>query len=72
MFKKIKTIINLIKSGKSDLFWYKIKKRFGVKKNLMPLPEILTLEPTNICTMKCPTCPTGAGKLNRPKGMMSL
>ena len=38
----------------------------------MPLPEILTLEPTNICTMKCPTCPTGAGKLNRPKGMMSL
>jgi len=22
--------------------------------------------------MKCPTCPTGSGKLNRPKGMMSL
>lgn len=70
MLKKIKKMINLILSGKIDLFWYKLKNK--IKKNLAPLPETLILEPTNLCTMKCPTCPTGAGKLNRPKGMMSL
>jgi len=72
MLKKIKKMINLIMSGKIDLFWYKFKNKIKIKKNLAPLPETLILEPTNLCTMKCPTCPTGAGKLNRPKGMMSL
>lgn len=70
--KKIARLFNLIKTGRFDLLFYKIMKKISWQKIVTPLPEILTLEPTNVCTMKCPTCPTGAGKLNRPKGMMSL
>ena len=36
------------------------------------LPVHLTIEPTNICNLRCPVCETGAGVLNRPKGYMSL
>lgn len=72
MLKKIKSIFNLIKTNRFNLLFYKIMKKIGWQKIVAPLPEILTIEPTNVCTMKCPTCPTGAGKLNRPKGMMNL
>ncbi|MDD5130354.1 MAG: radical SAM protein [Candidatus Omnitrophica bacterium] len=34
-------------------------------------PAWLTIDPTNICTLKCPFCPTGYGLMKRPKGMMS-
>jgi MoaA/NifB/PqqE/SkfB family radical SAM enzyme len=36
------------------------------------LPHVLMIEPTNECNLHCPLCPTGAGKLKRPKGQMSL
>ena len=36
------------------------------------LPVHLTIEPTNICSLHCPVCETGAGILGRPKGHMSL
>ena len=36
------------------------------------LPVHLTVEPTNICNLRCPVCETGAGILGRPKGYMSL
>ncbi|MCC7202154.1 MAG: SPASM domain-containing protein [Nitrospirae bacterium] len=29
------------------------------------------IEPTNVCNLECPTCPTGSGVMNRPKRMMS-
>lgn len=35
-------------------------------------PVYLTIEPTNICDLRCPVCETGAGILNREKGSMSL
>jgi len=35
-------------------------------------PIHLTIEPTNICDLRCPICETGAGILNRQKGSMSL
>lgn len=35
-------------------------------------PVHLTIEPTNICDLRCPVCETGAGILNREKGSMSL
>ena len=38
----------------------------------MGLPVHLTVEPTNICNLRCPVCETGAGILRRPKGHMSL
>lgn len=41
------------------------------EKNL-GLPVHLTVEPTNICNLRCPVCETGAGILGRPKGYMSL
>lgn len=34
-------------------------------------PIWLTIDPTNICTLKCPFCSTGFGLIKRPKGMMS-
>jgi radical SAM protein with 4Fe4S-binding SPASM domain len=36
------------------------------------LPPIIQVEPTNVCNLKCPLCPTGSNSLNRPKGFMSL
>ncbi len=35
-------------------------------------PPILMLEPTNICNLKCPMCPSGNGTLKRPKGYMDF
>ena len=40
--------------------------------NNMGLPVHLTVEPTNVCNLRCPVCETGAGILGRPKGHMSL
>jgi len=36
------------------------------------LPSNLLIEPTTICNLKCPGCPTVSGILKRPKGYMSL
>ncbi len=36
------------------------------------LPPALMIEPTNICNLKCPLCPSGNGSLKRTRGMMSL
>lgn len=35
-------------------------------------PYFLVVEPTNICNLKCPLCPTGRGLKGREKGKMSL
>ncbi|MFH1367122.1 MAG: radical SAM protein [Patescibacteria group bacterium] len=35
-------------------------------------PFYITLEPTNICPLRCPLCPTGSGKTQRPKGYMNF
>jgi len=35
-------------------------------------PPVLTVEPTNICNLKCPLCVTGNGSMIRPKGRMDL
>ncbi len=31
------------------------------------LPESLSIEPTNLCNLKCPECPSGNNSLNRPR-----
>jgi radical SAM protein with 4Fe4S-binding SPASM domain len=36
------------------------------------LPAACSIEPINICNLKCPECPTGIGTLRRPKGMISV
>ena len=39
---------------------------------LNSFPILLTVDPTNICNLHCPLCPTGKGEFGRPKGMMKL
>ncbi len=36
------------------------------------LPLALSVEPTSACNLRCPECPTGAGALNRPHGMLDI
>jgi radical SAM protein with 4Fe4S-binding SPASM domain len=43
----------------------------GLKRSLGS-PILLTIEPTNICNLKCPICETGAGILNRGKKNMTV
>ena len=35
-------------------------------------PFILTVEPTNLCNLKCPLCVTGNGKMTRKAGLMNF
>ena len=35
-------------------------------------PWHLHIDPTNVCNLQCPLCPTGQGREDRPKGMMSF
>lgn len=35
-------------------------------------PSILTIEPTNICNLRCPLCTTGSGEMERANGKMTL
>ena len=35
-------------------------------------PALLMIEPTNICNLHCPMCPSGAGEMTRPKGKMDV
>lgn len=35
-------------------------------------PPAVMIEPTNICNLKCPLCPSGNGSLSRQRGMMNL
>jgi len=36
------------------------------------VPAILTVEPTNVCNLRCPLCTTGVGEMSRPGGRMTL
>lgn len=36
------------------------------------MPPVVMIEPTNICNLRCPLCPTGNGTLKREKGYMTL
>lgn len=56
-------IVNLIKVGLDEL----------VKSNRAhALPPIIQVEPTNMCNLKCPLCPTGSDSSKRQKGFMTL
>lgn len=36
------------------------------------LPQIMMIEPTNLCNLRCPLCPTGNRGLQRRKGFMEM
>ncbi len=69
MFKYItlKRLLNLFKS----YFAYFLSLIFR-KAIVCGYPPIVMIEPTNICNLKCPLCPSGLDQLKRTKGYMSL
>ncbi len=42
------------------------------KSHIWGYPTAVMIEPTNICNLKCPLCPSGNGTLKRAKGYMSF
>jgi radical SAM protein with 4Fe4S-binding SPASM domain len=46
--------------------------KVGLRRALPDLPSTLMVEPTNACNLRCPACPVGTGRLNRPTRAMSL
>jgi len=49
----------------------KLALAYRLKSTVVPgLPRLLMIEPTNLCNLRCPLCPTGNGTLQRPKGRM--
>ncbi len=60
-------IINLIKTGFSFFLSTLLKKNI-----IWGRPTILTIEPTNICNLRCPLCTTGSGAMERSYGKMSF
>jgi radical SAM protein with 4Fe4S-binding SPASM domain len=36
------------------------------------IPPVLTIEPANVCNLRCPLCTTGSGEMKRVRGNMTL
>ncbi len=60
-------LVNAIKIY-SSLFISNISKKAVV----WGYPTAVMIEPTNICNLKCPLCPSGNGTLQRAKGFMDF
>lgn len=54
-----------------NLVLINISKKLKLTK-VLGYPPTIMVEPTNICNLKCPLCPTGAGLIKRKKGFMTL
>lgn len=54
-----------------NLILVNISKKLKLTK-VLGFPSTIMVEPTNICNLKCPLCPTGAGLITRKKGFMAL
>jgi MoaA/NifB/PqqE/SkfB family radical SAM enzyme len=48
--------------------WGRLRK----KETVSGLPYIVLLDPTNVCNLKCPVCPTPQGRLLHPSGRITL
>jgi len=46
--------------------------RLGLFDSFIANPIVISIEPTNVCNLKCPTCPTGTGVMNRTNRAMYL
>lgn len=60
-------LLNAMQLTYSYLYSYKNKKA-----SLKGYPMAFAIEPTSICNLKCPECPTGANLLKRPRGMIDF
>jgi radical SAM protein with 4Fe4S-binding SPASM domain len=54
-----------------NLLLNNLSRKFKLTK-LPSYPITLMVEPTNICNLKCPLCPTGAGLIKRDKGFLKF
>ncbi len=62
----LKRLVNIVKTYLAYYLSILLKKVI-----VWGYPPILMIEPTNICNLKCPLCPSGTDQLKRPKGYMS-
>ena len=60
-------ILNLVKLYSSMAFSFITGKQF-----VWGYPPVLMVEPTNICNLKCPMCPSGNGEMKRERGRLSF
>jgi len=44
----------------------------ALERFIQDLPRFIYIEPTNLCNLHCPICPTGRGDAPGPKGFMKL
>lgn len=54
-------------------WWNERLARYAVKHRLCSVPHrpmFMMVEPTNLCNLKCPLCPTGNGTIRAPRGVM--
>jgi len=70
LFRKSFNFIRLINLIKISISYY---LSILIKKSVVwGFPPIVMIEPTNICNLKCPMCPSGNGSLKREKGYMDF
>ncbi|MBU0743253.1 SPASM domain-containing protein [bacterium] len=55
----------------ANLIAVKAQKRLRVDR-MRGMPYRYKVDPTNVCRMSCPLCPTGIGVVNRRRGFMDL
>ncbi|RMF64216.1 MAG: radical SAM protein, partial [Calditrichaeota bacterium] len=60
-------LLNAAAAGASFVLSALLKRRI-----VWGRPFILTVEPTNLCNLRCPLCVTGNGKLTRNAGQMDF
>ncbi len=60
------------KRRKRNMQLAKASTLLGLAKHPLGLPYELMIEPTNLCNLTCPLCPTGNGTMNRKQGHMKL
>jgi radical SAM protein with 4Fe4S-binding SPASM domain len=68
----LKRLFILCKNKKYGAILYKLCDLLRLDKVIFRLPALLMIEPVNACNARCPTCPTGSGRMNRPLRMMSF
>jgi radical SAM protein with 4Fe4S-binding SPASM domain len=67
---RIQKALTFLRKGRFDLLLYYLCRTLRVGRVPLRYPISLMIEPANACNLRCPTCPTGSGKLNRPRRLM--
>ncbi|MFQ6114091.1 MAG: radical SAM/SPASM domain-containing protein [bacterium] len=62
-----KRVFNLTRNALSMWISHRIKRPI-----VWGYPPVLMVEPTNICNLKCPMCPSGNGEMTRTRGRMDV